>query len=549
MGLRDRIRSAGKNLAGVAGEALLGFAGDGEFLAKADPTGLPTDEAAEDPKSLFWDPFAIIEQLGYKERPSQITYGTLKAMVWKMPIVSAIIQTRINQIAAFAQPSHDRYDLGFRIKLRESKKQPTRIEQRYIGDAERLMMHTGYTDDPRKRDGFEKFLRKLAWDTMTYDQMGFEIVPNRKGTPAAWYAIDASTLRLADTASTYMNKDSEDPVEFVQIYDGMIISEYTREELCFGVRNPRTDIRLYGYGVSELEMLISTVTALLWGMEYNQRAFSQGSVHKGILNFKGTIPERQLRSFRRHWYQMLSGVENAWRTPITNAEDLQWVSMHQNNRDMEYNAWMDFLIKVACSIFLIDPIEVNFKYGNTGQKSSMQDTHNTQKITESKERGLRPLLRFIAQCINHHIIWPMNPDFEFAFVGLDAFTRGDVADLNTKLVKTVRTIDELRAEDDLEPLPDGKGEVILDPTWMQMHTQMQAQEQAAEEGGEEEGEGEAFDFGKLLEEGEEGEPAKEEEEPTEKSMRALQRFGRSLPAHQIAQSSESRRLYLVDVEI
>lgn len=471
--------------------------------AKEDTTAnspVPTEPTPDDPKSLFWDPFAIVEQLGYKERPSAITYGTLKAVVWKTPVVQAIIQTRVNQIAAFSTPQHDRYQVGYRIKLRDSQKEPTKQDKIWMEQAESLIMRTGVTNNPRGRDSFETFLRKVAWDTLVYDQMTFEVVPSRDGVPAEWYAVDASTMRIADSASTYVDEDDTKAVRYVQIYDGMIIAEYTQEELCFGVRNPRTDIRLFGYGVSEIEMLINCITSLLWAWEYNQRFFSQGTAPKGLLNFKGAIPEKQLKSFRRHFYQMLAGVENAWRTPITNADELQWINMQNTNRDMEYNAWMDFLIKVACSVFAMDPVEVNFKYGNTGQRSGLQEASNKEKIIESKERGLRPLLRFIAHCLNRNIIWPMNENFEFAFVGLDAKTQDDVANLNQKRVKTMMMVDELRAEDDLPPLKDGLGEVILDPTWLQFAQAKQMAEQQEE--------GEPGGFGATAEEGEEGEEGK-----------------------------------------
>jgi hypothetical protein len=494
--------NVGRNLAGVAGEALMGFS-EGSPLMKAEikPAkggAVPTDPADEDPKSLFWDPFAIIEQLGYKERPSAITYGTLKSIAFKTPIVHAIIKERQNQIASFAVPSHDRYQLGFRLKLRDSEREPTKQDKKWIQTMEDFMLTTGVTDNPMGREDLESFLKKISWDSLVYDQMAFEVVPNKKGTPAEFYAVDAATIRKADSASTYLNESLDQTIRHVQIYDGMIVSEYNQEELCFGVRNPRTDIRNHGYGTSELEMLINTVTALLWSFEYNQRAFSQGSVHKGILNFKGAIPEKQMRAFRRHWYQMLSGVENAWRTPITNAEDLQWHSMHQTTRDMEYTAWMDSLIKITCAMFHMDPLEVNFKYGNAGQRGAMNETSNKEKLTESRERGLRPLLRFVAGCLNKYVIWPTNPNFEFAFVGLDATTRSETADLGTKLVKSTRTVDEIRAEDDLPPLPDGQGEVILDPVWFQAYQNKQAQAQAEEQGFGDEGGEAGFNFEEML---------------------------------------------------
>lgn len=494
---------------------------------------VPTEPADEHEKTLLFDPFAVIEQLGFREKPTRINYGTLKDMAQKVEIINSIIQTRVNQVASFAQPSHDRHQLGFRIKLRDSEKEPTKQDKIWIRDAEKLIMANGVPEDPRTRNSFETFLRKFTRDSMVMDQACFEIVPNRKGQPAKWYAVDASTIRLADSASTYNKDDPDQTIRHVQIYDGIVINEYTAAEMCFGVRNPRTDIRLHGYGVGEIEMLVKTVTAMLYGWEYNVAAFRNASVLPGILNFKGSISDKQLSQFRRHWYLMLSGVANAFKTPITNSEELQWIKLKDSNRDMEYSAWYDFLIKIACSLFQIDPVEVNFKYGNTGQRGGLGESDNKEKITESKERGLRPILRFIASCFNTHIVWQMNEDFELDFVGLDAKTRSDVADINAKLVKTTRTIDELRAEDDLEPLPDGLGEVILDTAWMQNAQQAKAmaEEAAAGEAGAGAEGGEAPDFTQMFgdgdddeekptaaEQGKEKPEAKPKEEPVKKSL-------------------------------
>ena len=515
MGIRDNISRLGKTALGAVGEIITDYVSDNLTKAKMDEDEkdpepqkgmgegiVPTQKAKDDPKSLFWDPYAIIEQLGYKDRPSMVSYGTLRAMTWKMPIIQAIIQTRINQIASFCIPQHDRYQLGFRVKLRDKEKEPTKAESKWCDDMEKIIMRTGVTDNIRGRDSFEDFVRKVMYDSMVMDQMTFEIVPNRKGKPAEWYAVDASTIRLADTASTHMNEDLADAIRYVQIYDGMIISEYTQEELCFGIRNPRTDLRLFGYGVSELEMLIPVITSLLFSFEYNQNFFTQGSAAKGIINFKGTVPERQLASFRRQWYQMLTGAAGAWKTPITNSEDLQYINLQQSSRDMEFSAFIDFLIKVACSCYAIDPVEVNFQYGNSGQSASLVESSNKEKITESKERGLRPLIRFLSASLNKYIIWPTNEDFELEFVGLDSSTHAEVADLAGKQVKTYKTVDEIRAADDLPPLPDGEGEIILDPVWMQKHM--------ANQGGMGE-EGEEGGFGEEQPEGEENEEGEGEE--------------------------------------
>jgi hypothetical protein len=104
--------------------------------------------------------------------------------------------------------------------------------------------------------------------------------------------------------------------------------------------------------------------------------------------------------------------------------------------------------------------------------------------------------------MNKHIIWPINEDFEFQFVGFDSTTRSETADLATKQVKSYKTVDEVRAGEDLPALPDGQGEIILDPVWMQKH--MAAQGGMGEEG-EEGGFGEEQQDGEQPEEGDQGE--------------------------------------------
>jgi hypothetical protein len=87
---------------------------------------------------------------------------------------------------------------------------------------------------------------------------------------------------------------------------------------------------------------------------------------------------------------------------------------------------------------------------------------------------LKPLLQFIQRRIDQHIIKRIDPDFMFEFVGLEEESASELADLNTKLVKSTRTIDELRALEDLPPLPNGLGDIILDATYLQ-HAQQSAQ--------------------------------------------------------------------------
>jgi hypothetical protein len=443
---------------------------------------LPVQPPQDDPKGLLFDPFALVDQLGYRDRPSSLTYDTLRMMAKKVAPYTAILQTRVTQVSSFAQRQTDPRDPGFGIVMRDMRKQPSPSAEKRIRQLEDLVLHTGANWQPG-RDSFRTFLRKLVRDMLILDQGCFEIVRNRKGIPAEFYALDGGTIRMADVPPS-AGIGSPDDVRYVQVYDEVVVAEFGVADLCFGVRNPRTDIRCNGYGLSELEQIINVITAALWAFEHNSRFFAQGTAAKGILNFKGAaLPQQKIDAFRRQWKAMISGVGNAHRIPMTAVDELQWIDLHSNNRDMEFSAWMDWLVKLISGVMQFDPAEINFTYGNTGQANQMFATPVDSKLKASKDRGLRPLLYDIAQWLNEYVIWHLDPDFELQFLGLDGKNADQAVDLAQKEAGFKKTVDEIRAEDDLPPLPDGKGAVILNQVWLQNKQQAEAAAQQQQMGG------------------------------------------------------------------
>jgi hypothetical protein len=103
-------------------------------------------------------------------------------------------------------------------------------------------------------------------------------------------------------------------------------------------------------------------------------------------------------------------------------------------------------------------------------------------------------MRHLQKKINKHIISVINPKYEFYFTGLDAMTPKDELELLEKKVKTFMMIDEIRAEKNLEPLPNGAGQTILDSSMISAATQKEQMKygfgggmEGGEEGGEEGG--------------------------------------------------------------
>ncbi|HNC24738.1 MAG TPA: phage portal protein, partial [Opitutaceae bacterium] len=247
---------------------------------------------------------------------------------------------------------------------------------------------------------------------------------------------------------------------------------------CFAVRNPRSDLEFVGYGYSELEMLVTIVTAWLNAFEYNRRFFSQGAGIPGILNLKGqVVNEKIMRAFKRELQMLVTGAQNAHRLPVTSAEGMEFVNLHSTNREMEYSAWMDLLTKLACALYSMDPAEIGFNFGNTGQQSSMGSANQVEKIAESRERGLKPLIRFLFSQLNRFVIWQIDPDFEIVAQGLRSNSEKDDLELDKMRAEVYMTVDQIRACYDQPPMEDGKGACILNPTWLQFSQAAAAQGQ------------------------------------------------------------------------
>lgn len=520
------------------------------------------------PKAYVIDPLEFNANLGYKDKPFSLTYTTLKRMA-SAPIINAIIKTRKNQIADFAEPQADRYSTGFVIRKKPKLGQDTKMSERDRRTANALtdfVLNCGGKSS-WTNDDFDAFIRKIVDDSLTYDQMTFECIRNRRGQLERFVATDAATFRLADSAfhDDYENKYFKDrgsmiwfnrdlrvdakPIngyypQYVQVYQNAIVNEFYPWELCFAVRNPSTSIYSNGYGCSELEDLISIVTSMLYSDEYNRRFFSQGSAPKGLLRVKGGMNKQALQQFRQQWQAMISGVMQSWKTPVVEA-DVDWIDLQKSNRDMEYNSWIEYLIKLTCAIYSIDPSEIGWDISRSGGNSGLFEASQADRLQHSKDKGLYPILKFIQRKINKYIIEPLNPDYEFVFMGLNGMTIEQELEMDIKKLNAFQTINEIRAKWDLPEIEEDEGDLIENSVYFQAYNQRKQKEMAQEqqqqmgggafgdeEGGEEEeaeeGNGEEeenpFDyFGGEDEENEEegNEENGEEEEGEEKAEENL----------------------------
>lgn len=455
---------------------------------------------AQELHAYYENPIRLATAMNYKDKPSSLSYNILYQMSVRNSVIAAVIATRINQISTFTKPKRFSVDgVGFEIRLRDPQEVPTKKQQEVIRSIETFLENCGYTND-NETDDFDTFIRKIVRDSLTYDQACFEIVPDRKGRPAQILVVDAATIRAASEdykGETMWDKappKNNEKVKWVQVIDNTVVAWFTKDELAFGVRNPRSNINLQPYGFSELEQLIQQITSHLYAEEYNSKFFSQGGTTKGIINLKaepnGIGNKEQLESFKRQWRAQVNGMEGAWKTPVLQVPNgIEYINVSQSNRDMEFNQWMNYLINIVCAVYAIDPAEINFaNNGGAVGQSSVFENSQEQKLKHSKDKGLKPLLRFIESIINKWVVSKFSQDYVFVFTGLDEQSEDEKAELDTKHVKTWKTVNEIRKDHGEEPIDDG--DVILDPSWLNYHTQ---QQMAAQQGGQDEDQDDDYD--------------------------------------------------------
>jgi hypothetical protein len=426
-----------------------------------------------DIKSVLVDPLSTNSSFGYKYKPYSLSYDMLRGMA-KTHIINAIIKTRKAQVMQFCEPQADKYSTGFVIEKRNrwrstiKDKQLTKNEQVRADKLTQFILDCGTTENFWHADTFETFIGKLVSDALTLDQATFEVVRDRAGRPIEFFATDAATFRIADSFQNEEKVRDQELINgyapaYVQVIDGKVYNSFYAWELCFGIMNPSTDIRTNNYGESPLEGMIQLITSLLNADQYNANFFKVGSSPQGILTYSGNVNQNTLDSFRQSWQAQVAGVANSHKIPMINADKVNFIPTHIPNKDMEYGRFQEFLIKCATAMYTIDPAEIGFPMsGNSDGQSGLGGENNKEKLKYSKDKGLKPLLKAIQHWINKFIVWQLDPEFEFRFVGIDdAEDRDAELDRDIKEVQNFMTVNEKRAKRNLDPL-DGM-DIILNP--------------------------------------------------------------------------------------
>jgi hypothetical protein len=402
---------------------------------------ITADPPSQGPRATVLDVLSLIQNRDFTE-PHTGGTGYLAATdlrrMAKIPVVAAILGTRINQIASYCSPQEDPDEPGFVLKPKTKDAEQDRKAHDRLEAWLRNAGLDGYGV------GLERLVRQTMRDSLTLDALAVEIVPNRLGFPAYLVPVDAATIRRT-TASAQTIAPTDD--QFVQVINDQPVARFSSQQLIYAARNIPTDVTAAHYGESELTSLVRTITTLANNESFNAGKLSQGGTSKGVLVVQSeTADKTQFDAFKRDFREAIRNASSYWRPPVLQTgkdAKVEWVELDRSERDQEFGKLYDHLVRLACAVYYIAPEEI----GWTAQSSSGTtfESRIEGRLYASYKKGLKPLLTFLADTLNRNVIRRLDDRFELRFVG-GLSSRRETSEIIDKEVRTYRTVAEVRAE-------------------------------------------------------------------------------------------------------
>lgn len=434
-------------------------------------------------QSVFLDDRRVQTFGDYYELPGNFNFDMMRVMVDQTPILASVIMTRQRQIRRFCRVQETGQGPGFKIALKDQSQKMGDQETESVRLLESFFTNCGWETNPRqrarlRRDNFSNFMAKAVRDSLVLDSMPIETEwkRDRKLGMDGFYAVDGATIRLC-TEEGYRG---EDEVFALQVVQGNIRAAYTFDDLIYVPRNPRSDVIVGGYGFSETELLVKVVTGLLNAMTYNLKYFDSNAIPKGLLHLSGDYAQEDINAFKRYWNAMVKGINNAWSLPVMVSKNQESKASFEHFgvdvNEIMFSKWMTFLTSIICAIYGIAPDEINFESFTAGT-SSLSGSDTEEKLINSKDKGLRPLLAYFEDLFSDYIVSEWGDKYVFRWTGLDE----KPAEQAWIEEQALSTFNEARKSRGMDEIKDDWADAPLNQVMMGVY--MQGQQSAGEDYG------------------------------------------------------------------
>ena len=387
---------------------------------------------------------------GVVDHRRRISCQILRRIAEKAWMINTIIGHIIDKVIPYMRPMDGKKPRGWKIVMKDPEMKPSDEDKKRIKELTEFFLHTGFVKD-RKRDSLSNYTKKIIRDIYTLDQANSEIQRNLSGGVYAFYAVDAGTI-LKCTEEGYMG---DDKIEYVQIIDSVVRSTYQERDLVFQVSTPRTDIYVNGYGYSKTEQAVDLVISMINTFAFNSGAFTEDKLPRGMLLLNGDVGIDEVEEIEDYIVDIMSSptaAQGKWSVPIIPAygkdQTLQWVPLGGTNRDMEFSRWYDELKAAICALFGVDMESVGLK---TDKSAKIIESGSKAAREYSDDKAIGTTLTMLEDHYNR-ILDEIDPEYEFVFEGFEQDDSKDKREAEDHELKTRKSINEIRAEHDEEPI-------------------------------------------------------------------------------------------------
>jgi hypothetical protein len=323
--------------------------------------------------SQVWDPSRG------KPKPTSVTYTTLRQMAQRCEWVAAVIKTRKNQIGG----------TKWSILAKDEEDDSAGVQALCTKITNLLKRPSMHGSRPTSRS-WRQFINEVLVDVLVLDQGVVEKEWTIDKWIAAMYPCDGATF-----APNMDERGGYHDDAYVQVVDGQITARFGIEDLIWIMDNPQTDVRFSGFGFSPLENLIVSVTAELYASKYNASYFEKGAVPEGLINLGPEAAPEDVNAFRLYWMNEIMG--RPWAIPIVGGSAAEWIPWRASNKDMEYMAYQEWLLKKVCANYQITPKEMGLVEDVNRSTAESEDS-------SEQEKGVKPLLSLIADYFEVEVI-------------------------------------------------------------------------------------------------------------------------------------------------
>lgn len=363
-------------------------------------------------------PFAFNTNVRPRQGES-VTFEQLRNLADGYDLMRLIIETRKDQI--LSQP--------WTIKPKDAKAKRTPA----CDEVE------AFLQSPDKEHTWNVWLRMLLEDLFVLDAPTIYPRKTRGGELYALEPVDGATIKrvLDQSGRTPLPPDPA----YQQVLKGMPAVNYTREELIYAPRNPRTN-RVYGY--SPVEQVMTTVNIALRRQLHQMQFYTEGNIPEAMIGVPETWQPAQIQQFQEWWDAVLEGNTAKRRKAIFVPGGMDPTFTKEGVIADKQDEWF---ARVVCFAFSISPTPFVQQVNRATAESSAET---------AKEEGLAPLMQWVKDLVNLIIVlWLKRTDVEFAWDKdeiADAKTRADVH--KTYVDAQVLHPDEVRESLGMEPMTE-----------------------------------------------------------------------------------------------